>query len=73
MRIGSAKGGASNFILAFPQNAAAEGGTVLMLDASIKEVSGADFTKLFEAQKSESPNAMRSYLQRDSAAAAAKP
>jgi hypothetical protein len=66
VRFPLARGGTANFILAFPRDVSINGGTVLMLDASIREVTPDEFKKLFETQKEESSRAMTDYLNRGS-------
>lgn len=53
-----ATGGSSNFILAYPPNAASEGGIVLLLDGSVRLMLGQEFSHALARQKTDSPQAM---------------
>ena len=53
-----AQGGTSLFVLAYPPNAAAEGGTVLMLDGAVMQMSAQEFNDALAKQKVDSPKAM---------------
>lgn len=58
IKMQDATGGSSNFILAYPTNAASEGGSVLMLDGAVMHLSAQDFNDTLAKQKVDSPTAM---------------
>ena len=58
VKIIDAKGGTFSFVLAYPPSAATEGGTVVMLDGAVKQMTAQEFNDALAKQKAESPEAM---------------
>jgi hypothetical protein len=58
IKIRDAMGGTSNFILAYPPNAASEGGTILKLDGAVQQLTAQEFNDALAQQKIDSPKAM---------------
>jgi hypothetical protein len=51
-------GGTSNFIAAYPSDAATAGGAVLLMDGSVRQMTAQEFTSTLAQQKIDSPQAM---------------
>jgi hypothetical protein len=58
IKMADATGGTSLFVLAYPANAATEGGAVLMLDGSVHQMTAQEFSDALAKQKVDSPKAM---------------
>jgi hypothetical protein len=58
IKIVDAAGGSSLFVLAYPADAASEGGPVLMLDGSVHQMTAQEFSDALAQQKIDSPKAM---------------
>jgi hypothetical protein len=58
IKIVDAKGGSSLFVLAYPPDAATNGGTVLKLDGSVQQMTAQEFNDALAQQKVDSPKAM---------------
>ena len=58
VKMADALGGTSLFVIAYPANAASAGGTVLMLDGSVMQMTAQEFSEALAKQKVDSPKAM---------------
>jgi hypothetical protein len=58
VKLSDVAGGTSNFIAAYPSDAATNGGLVLLLDGAVQQVTAQEFNDMMAKQKTDSPAAM---------------
>jgi prepilin-type processing-associated H-X9-DG protein len=58
VKMADAMGGTANFALAYPPDAATNGGPVLFLDGSVRQMTAEEFNATLAQQKIDSPKAM---------------